>query len=240
MQAVGNSDSGDEKDAICASFLSVIYIARGSQVSNNTYHIQKTLDAIMIFSDLNCFVDVSCFRACPFYNQAVKQVAPAEIVAALDWIEMMDGVAARKDAVHRLQIAAEQAVESGWVRDESQLLPRQFETMTDVAYLLSRFERGERAAILFALCEGMSLNEVVHLKRRDLVNHHLSPEAAQVANRITPHLHSEWLFWHSKGGLPFPLSNLEQRWQEKMPMSWSMFCRTHAQRSAKRYSSLAS
>lgn len=240
MDTVGNSDKNDEKDERWAAFLRDFTIAAFRQVSNNTYHIQKTLDAAMLFSDLNCFVDVSCFRACPFYQQPVKDVAAADIVAALDWIEMMDGVSARKDAVHRLQIAAEQAVESYWIKHESCLLPRQLETMTDVAFLLSRFERGERAAILFALCEDMTLAEVVHLKRKDLMTHHLSPEAAQVANRITPHLHSEWLFWRNRGGLPFPLTNLEQRWEEKMPMSWQMFCRTHAQRSAKRHSSLAS
>ncbi len=184
----------------------------------------------MRFSDLAYFVDLRCFSACDFYEDFLDQLNTDSLFDALKRIELLDGKAAREDAFSRLMIAAEQAVQNGWIKSASALLPKSLELMSDVTYLISRFERSERAAILFAFSEGMDLDDVVMMRRKDLEGLNLAPATNQIIDRLTPHFRSDWLFWRDTNGIAMPLSNLPGRWAEKMPMSWSMFNRTFRQR----------
>ena len=180
----------------------------------------------MRFSDLNCFVDLSCFRDGTFYEQALDELAIDEVLNCLSRIEWIDGKNARHDAYQRLQLAAEQAVINGWVRDSSQLLPHE-EAVPLEGLMTVGFERNERAAILFALNQGLSLLETITLKRSDLRNMSLSPAAAQIVSRLTPHLHCQWLFWYEHNGSPVPLSCLPARWRQRMPMNWEHFAKAY-------------
>lgn len=184
----------------------------------------------MRFSDLSYFVDLRCFNACDFYNDFLDQMNPDSLFDALKRIELLDGKAAREDAFSRIMIAAEQAVQNGWIKSTSQLLPKSLELMSDVTYLISRFDRSERAAILFAFSEGMDLEDVVMMRRQDLDSLNLAPATNQIVDRLTPHFRSDWLFWKDISGVTMPLTDLPKRWSEKMPMSWGMFNRTFRQR----------
>ncbi len=181
----------------------------------------------MRFSDLNCFVDLNCFSKSGFYDTRLEEIPLEEVQDCLNRIEIIDGRSARHDAFHRLQIAAEQAEHNGWIKHGQQLLPDPLSNLSETNFMISRFERGERAAILFALSEGLSLLEAITMKRQDLKGLALSPEAAQIASRLTPHLHCEWLFWRECNGSPVPLSNLPGRWRQKMPMSWEHFSQAY-------------
>ena len=177
----------------------------------------------MRFSDLNCFVDLSCFKQTSFYDLRLEEIALNDVADALSRIEMMDGPSARHDAFHRLQISAEQAEQNGWISTSTSLLPDPLSNVSETSFMISRFERGERAAILFALSENLSLLEAITMKRSDLRGVKLSPASAQITSRLTPHLHCEWLFWRDSDGIAVPLSNLPGRWRQKMPMSWEHF-----------------
>ena len=135
----------------------------------------------MRFSDLNCFVDLSCFKQTCFYDLRLEEVALKDVAEALNRIELMDGASARHDAFHRLQISAEQAEQNGWIATANSLLPDPLSNVSETGYMISRFERGERAAILFALSENLSLLEAITMKRSDLRGVKLSPAAAQIA-----------------------------------------------------------
>ena len=181
----------------------------------------------MRFSDLICFVDLSCFKQTCFYDLRLEEVALKDVAEALNRIELMDGASARHDAFHRLQTSAEQAEQNGWIATANSLLPDPLSNVSETGYMISRFERGERAAILFALSENLSLLEAITMKRSDLRGVKLSPAAAQIASRLTPHLHCDWLFWRDSDGIAVPLSNLPGRWRQKMPMSWEHFSQAH-------------
>ncbi|WP_372862065.1 hypothetical protein [Spongiibacter sp.] len=186
----------------------------------------------MRFSDMNCFVDLGCFEKSGFYDVRLEEIPLNEVQSCLNRIELMDGASARHDAFHRLQIAAEQAEHNGWVKSGSQLLPDPLSNISEASFLISRFERGERAAILFALSEDLSLLETITMKRSDLRGLKLSTAAAQIADRLTPHLHCDWLFWRESNGLAIPLSNLPGRWRQKMPMSWEQFRQSYQSQTA--------
>lgn len=187
----------------------------------------------MRFIDLNCFVDLGCFKQTSFYSQRLEEIVLADINDALDRIQLIDGPSARYDAFNRLQISVEQAAQNGWVSSAAKLLPDPLSNISETGYMLSRFERGERAAILFALTENLSLLETITMKRCDLRDRELSPEAAEIVDRLTPHLRCEWLFWRINEGTAVPLSNLPGRWRQKMPMSWEHFRQTYRQRGDK-------
>lgn len=180
----------------------------------------------MRFSDLNCFVDLSCFKDGTFYEQALDELAIDELLNCLSRIEWIDGKNARHDAYQRLQLAAEQAAINGWIHDSRQLLPHE-EAAPLEGMMIADFERSERAAILFALNQGLSLLETITLKRSDLRSMALTPAAAQIVSRLTPHLHCQWLFWYECNGSPVPLSCLPARWRQRMPMNWEHFAKAY-------------
>ena len=184
----------------------------------------------MRFSDLNCFVDLRCFKQSSFYEIPLKALRHEDLLDFLMRIEMVDGKAARADAIHRLKVAGRQAQQNGWIDDGARLMPSDLGSMSDVSILISRFDRGERAAIMFALSEGTSLIETITLKRTDLRKRSLSPASRQIAERMPAHIHCEWLFWRECGGIAVPLSNLPGRWAQKMPISWEIFSKTFHQR----------
>ena len=170
---------------------------------------------------------MSCFKDGTFYEQALDELtldaqAQDELLSCLCRIEWIDGASARHDAYQRLRLAAEQAEDNGWIRDAGQLLPNASNTALD-GLMITGFERSERAAILFALNQGLSLLETITLKRSDLKGMSLTPAAAQIVNRLTPHLRCQWLFWYDCNGAPVPLSCLPARWRQRMPMNWERF-----------------
>lgn len=190
---------------------------------------------MMRFSDLNCFVDLRCFKQATFYDIPVKAVRNEDLTDFLIRVELVDGKPARADAVYRLKVAGRQAQQNGWIEDSTNLMPKETDSIPDMTYLISQFERGERGAIMFALSEGISLIEAITLKRTDLRKLALSPASRQIAERMPAHLHCEWLFWRDCGGIAVPLSNLPGRWAQKMPMSWEVFSKAFHQRSNANY-----
>lgn len=92
----------------------------------------------------------------------------------------------------------------------------------DAVELMRSLPYMQRAAVLFALSESLSPDEVERLTRAEAQRQAWSFLGASILRRLPAHIHSRWVFWRlTAAGDPMPLCHLADELKRATGYCWS-------------------